>query len=63
MIAVIANTHAIIWYLSDDPRLSKNAAEAFERAGSHGEEVGVPTICLVEMIYLVEKKRIPDGVY
>jgi len=63
MIAAIADTHAIIWYLSDDPRLSQNAAAAFDRARSQGEDIGVSTISLVEMDYLIEKKKIPVGVY
>ena len=55
----IADTHAIIWYLLNDPRLSPTAQAAFVHATAQGEQMGVPAICIVEIIYLVEKGRIP----
>ncbi len=60
MPAVTVDTHAIVWYLSVDPRLSVNAAAAFDQAVSEGELIHVPSICLVELTYLVEKGRIPE---
>jgi PIN domain nuclease of toxin-antitoxin system len=59
MPAVVVDTHAIVWYLSADPRLSAIAADALDSATAAGERIHVPSICLVELTYLVEKGRLP----
>lgn len=59
MLAVAVDTHAIVWYLSNDRRLSGKAIEALDRASAAGEYIYVPSICLVELTYLVEKRRLP----
>ena len=58
---VLADTHAIIWALSDLPRLSKRAATALTVAQQTGRTL-VATITLVELTYLVEKRRIDPAV-
>lgn len=58
MIAV-ADTHALIWYLAADRRLSENAHRFIEGAVEGNESIGVSAITLVELVYLTEKKRIP----
>jgi PIN domain nuclease of toxin-antitoxin system len=59
MIVAIADTHAAIWYLFSDPRLG-NAASAFiDAAIANGDHIGVSAISLAEMVYLIEKGRIP----
>ena len=58
MIRAIADTHAVIWYLYDDPRLSPSARTAFEEASAEGELIGFSSITLIEIVYLVEKGRI-----
>jgi PIN domain nuclease of toxin-antitoxin system len=59
MPAVTVDTHAIVWYLNGDPQLSANAFETLERATAEGEVIYVPSVCLVELTYLIEKGRIP----
>ncbi len=59
MPAVVVDTHTIVWYLSADPRLSASAADALYAATAAGEGIHVPSICLVELTYLVEKGRLP----
>jgi PIN domain nuclease of toxin-antitoxin system len=59
MPAVAVDTHAIVWYLSADPRLSAKAAGVLDSATEAGEFIHVPSICLVELTYLVEKGRLP----
>jgi PIN domain nuclease of toxin-antitoxin system len=59
MAAVVADTHSILWYLAGDPELSKRAVEALDAATEGGYPIYVPAICLVELVYLVEKKRLP----
>jgi PIN domain nuclease of toxin-antitoxin system len=55
---VVTDTHALIWYLEDSPRLSVAANQLFDRCDRGEIIIYVPTICLVEMIYLQEKGRI-----
>ena len=59
MSSVVVDTHTVIWYIFNDPKLSKLASIALEAASLHGDPIYVPSICLVEMTYLVEKGRIP----
>ena len=58
MTDVVTDTHGLIWYLEDSPRLSAAAREAFDRCDRGEMRVFVPTICLVEIVYLQEKGRI-----
>lgn len=59
MIRAIADTHALIWYQYADARLSVNAKAVFDTAVKQGDSIGVSAITIMEMVYLVEKKRIP----
>jgi PIN domain nuclease of toxin-antitoxin system len=59
MPAVAVDTHAIVWYLAGDERLSAKAAAALDLATADGEPIFVPSICLVELTYLIEKGRVP----
>jgi len=56
----VADTHALIWYLTGDVRLSPTARAAFEDADAGGSVVWVPGVVLVEAVYLVEKARFPE---
>ena len=55
---VVTDTHALIWYLEDSPRLSIAANRLFDQCERGEIIIYVPTICLVEIIYLQEKGRI-----
>lgn len=55
----ITDTHGLIWYLENDPRLGPDAALVFSACDQGQSWVYVPTICLVEIVYLQEKGRIP----
>jgi len=59
MPSVVVDTHTIVWHLSRDARLSARAAGTLNAANSAGDPIHVPSICLVEVIYLVEKGRLP----
>ena len=59
--AVAVDTHAIVWYLSSDLRLSATAAAVLDRATAEGDPIHVPSICLVELTYLIEKGRVPGA--
>jgi PIN domain nuclease of toxin-antitoxin system len=56
---VVADTHAALWYLHADPRLSANAKSAMETAIQTGTGVFVSAMSRVELTYLVEKGRLP----
>jgi len=57
MSAVVSDTHALLWYLSNSSKLSPDALDAFQNAEQKGFPVYVPAIILVELRYLVEKGR------
>jgi PIN domain nuclease of toxin-antitoxin system len=61
MIVAIADTHAVIWYLFSDPRLGKAASAFIDDTIASGNHVGVSAITVAEMVYLVEKGRIPQN--
>ena len=64
MIVAIADTHAVIWYLFSDTRLGKAASAFIDEVIANGNHVGVSAITIAEMVYLVEKARIPrNAVY
>jgi PIN domain nuclease of toxin-antitoxin system len=54
----VTDTHALIWYLNDDPRLSPAAAQYFDECETDGGTIRVPSICVVELQYLAEKNRV-----
>ena len=60
MIVAVADTHAVLWYLYDNSKLSAAAREAIEGAFRGGLQIGISAIYLVEIVYLVEKGRFPE---
>jgi PIN domain nuclease of toxin-antitoxin system len=54
MKAVVADTHAAHWFFENDRRLSAAAAAALDGA----QRILLPSICLIEITYLVEKGRL-----
>jgi PIN domain nuclease of toxin-antitoxin system len=62
-IAGVADTHTALWHLFDDKRLSA-AAEAFiNEAATARRKIVISTISLAEVVYLVEKNRLPASAY
>ncbi len=59
MRAYVLDTHALIWYLTRDERLSPAARRAFEEI-ERGEARGlIPIVVLLELIRIEEKDLIP----
>ena len=56
----VTDTHALYWHLTKNPKLSKKAKKIFQDADSGVHQVIIPSIVLVEMVYLVEKGRINE---
>lgn len=58
MVLAVIDTHALIWYIFKDPRMSPTARKYLDGLAAAGNEVAVSSISLVEIVYLVEKYRI-----
>jgi PIN domain nuclease of toxin-antitoxin system len=63
MSAIVSDTHALIWYLNSSPSLSSPAVAAFEQAETSGELIYIPSIVVVELRYLVEKRTFTAADY
>ena len=59
MVVAIADTHTALWYLFSDPRLGRAASALIDATISDGNHIGVSAISVAEMVYLIEKGRIP----
>ena len=55
---LVADTHALAWYLLKSDLLSRKAFDAMEQSVSEGNPLLFPTVGWVEMVYLAEKGRI-----
>jgi PIN domain nuclease of toxin-antitoxin system len=56
----VTDTHSLVWYFTDDQRLSKKALKSFEGTVKEGQII-VPTVVLAEMLFIAKKGRIPHG--
>lgn len=63
MIAGVADTHAALWYLLRNSRLSVAARGFMDDAAAAGNDIALSPISLAEIIYLVEKGRLPASAY
>ena len=63
MIAGVADTHTALWYLLKNPRLSATARTFMDNAASAGHDILLSPISLAEIVYLVEKGRLPGSAY
>ena len=60
MSGMVLDTHAVVWHLLDSPRLSPKVLSLVEQAVRDGDPLYVSTISLLETVYLVEKRRLPE---
>ena len=51
------DTHSIVWYFTDDPRLSPRALEVFEKTTREGVII-IPAVVLAEILYIAGKGKI-----
>ncbi|NMG19508.1 PIN domain-containing protein [Brasilonema bromeliae] len=58
MLRAVADTHAVIWYIFADARLSITARNMIAQIASAGDQVAFSSITLAEIVYLSEKGRI-----
>ena len=61
MADIVIDTHVAIWYFADSTQLSKPAETAIDNADANGI-IFVSAITIVELIYLIEKGKIPPDI-
>jgi PIN domain nuclease of toxin-antitoxin system len=59
---ILADTHAIVWTLFEPSKLSAAALRQLQNAQAAGGRVLVSAITLVEVTYLVEKRKLVPAV-
>ncbi|MBE9187599.1 type II toxin-antitoxin system VapC family toxin [Microcoleus sp. LEGE 07076] len=62
MPSVVADTHTLIWYIFELPRLSPAALTALEQAVNEGNFIYFSAITIVEISYLIERGRVAGEV-
>ena len=63
MILAVADTHAALWYLFGDPRLSARAKTFIDQAAASRSSIEISPISLTEIVYLIEKNRLPASAF
>ena len=61
MIHAVVDTHAVIWYLFADERISATARTTIEETAAGGDQIAFSSITLAEIVYLSEKGRIDSA--
>jgi PIN domain nuclease of toxin-antitoxin system len=63
MAAVAVDTHALVWYVEGSPLLSAPALAVLRAAVANGDLIYVSSVCLVEIVYLIEKGKLPADLF
>lgn len=58
---VLADTHALLWYLTNTERLSPAALSAMDEATANGGAIYISAISLIEVYYLAEKSKLTEA--
>jgi PIN domain nuclease of toxin-antitoxin system len=59
--ALVLDTHAVIWYLSGSKQLSPIARTTIETEEQGSASLFVSAISIVEVVYLAERGRLPSA--
>lgn len=54
----VTDTHALIWWFTDSPKLSKKAAVVFEECENGESIIFIPSIVIAEALSIFDKKRV-----
>lgn len=57
----VADTQSILWHLAEDRHLSRRARRVLNSAEKGQAQILVPSIVLVEAIFLMQRQRIPES--
>ncbi|MGH3784957.1 MAG: type II toxin-antitoxin system VapC family toxin [Pseudonocardiaceae bacterium] len=55
-VAVLADTHALIWYLTDPEMLSPTAVHVLDGGAEPSRRIVVSAVSLIELVYVAEKR-------
>jgi PIN domain nuclease of toxin-antitoxin system len=55
---LLLDTHVLLWWLADEPRLTRPQTQALDRASAAGEPFGVSAISFWEIAKLIERGRL-----
>jgi PIN domain nuclease of toxin-antitoxin system len=55
---LLLDTHILIWWLMDEPRLNRAQVQAIDRANAAGERLGVSAISFWEIAKLIQRGRL-----
>ena len=58
----VTDTHSLIWYLFDSPKLSRAASEAFRKVEEGRARLIIPAIVIAELIYTVESGKVKANI-
>jgi PIN domain nuclease of toxin-antitoxin system len=53
----VTDTHSLVWYFTENSRLSRKALKVFEKTVKEGTII-IPTVVLAEIMYIAKKGRI-----
>jgi PIN domain nuclease of toxin-antitoxin system len=54
----VSDTHALLWWFTDSPRLGPNALAVFEQCERGEHVIFIPSIVIAEALSIFDKKRI-----
>lgn len=54
----VADTHSLIWYLNNSPKLGKNANKCFKKVEKGDAKLFIPAIVIAEVIFILETGKI-----
>ena len=54
----VADTHALLWWFTDSPKISLKASELLEKCEAGENIIFIPSIVIAESLSIFDKKRI-----
>jgi PIN domain nuclease of toxin-antitoxin system len=57
----VTDTHALLWHILSSSKLSPAATLIFKQTDENEARIYIPTIVLVETVYLIEKAKVPKS--
>jgi len=54
----VTDTHALLWWFTDSPRISSKASEIFQECERGENVIFIPSIVIAESLSIFDKKRI-----
>ena len=54
----VTDTHALLWWFVDSPKISPKASEIFEKCEQGENIIFIPSIVIAEALSIFEKKRV-----